>query len=683
MPAWPDAPLVAAFLARATRRLKWLAVMRGAAVGFAIATPIIGGAWLVGGRLPLSLILAAAAIVASVAVALRMERRRRRAACRLEGRVPESRNIIVTADEILQDPDRVRPYVGARVCRDAARIASSIDLSAVFPARRPLAALFAALTLAVAASAAAIARAPVPAVLSIDVLAPGTVIRDVDITVTPPEYSGRAADRVGNPERITVLAGSRIDVAVGGRADRGTIETTAGRTPLRASGDRLIGSVIADRDGFIAIDAQRDADDDRRLIGLAVTPDAAPVVRITTPGKDLVLAAGTETIALEVAAEDDLALASLRLVYTKVTGSGENFTFADGEIPLAIARATGQRWTATATWALAPLKLEPGDMVVYRALARDRRPGAPVAESDAFIVEVLAPGSVASEGFAIDDERDRYAISQQMVILKTERLMARRASLSDEALLEQAMILAAEQRQVRAEFVFMMGGHIEDEEVEAAGEHEIAEGRLENRGRVDLVLAIRAMSEAATSLTAADLSTGLAQERQALAALQRAFTRSRYILRTLSERERVETSRRLTGSLEDVTHDVRRPAAPTMSPRADALGRALTEVAALAGRTDLARPQAAAIDDIAARLLRADPASDAWRRIASMLTRAGAALRADDARAARDALIEAAAALAAALGADVAGAGPAADDSARNRLMHGALADALGRGGRR
>jgi hypothetical protein len=684
MPAWPDGARVAAFLARARRRLAWLAAMRGAAIGLAFAALIVAAGWAAHGRLSTALGLAAIALAASVGVAVAADRRGGGAALRLEARVPACRNIVVTADEILRHPDRVRPYIGARVCQDAARTASSIDLSSVFPMRGPLAALAVTAALAVAAAAAAIAGAPVPAALALDAVAPAAVIRQVEITVTPPEYSRLPASRIEDPERITALAGSRIDVVVQGRADRGAIETAAGRTALNATaGGRLAGSVFAREDGYIAVDAQRGSDDDRRLIGLTVTPDAAPVVRITSPGKDLVFGDGTQTIALEVSAEDDLALASLRVAFTKVTGSGENFTFADGDIPLSITRAGDRRWTAAARWALAPLQLEPGDMVVYRAIARDRRPGAPDAESDAFIVEVLAPGSIASEGFAIDDERDRYAISQQMVILKTERLIARRGSIAAGALLEQAQLLAAEQRQVRAEFVFMMGGHIEDEEVEAAGEHEVAEGRLENRGRVDLVLAIRAMSEAAASLTAADLTTGLAQERQALAALQRAFTRSRYILRTLSERERVEASRRLTGSLDGAARDVREPATAAASPRTDALGRALTETRALAARADLARAQAAAADAIAASLLRVDPAADSWRRIAATLARAAGALRGGDARAARASLMEAAAALAAALRAEAADAGPAAHTSARDRVMDGTLADALGRRGRR
>ena len=65
-------------------------------------------------------------------------------------------------------------------------------------------------------------------------------------------------------------------------------------------------------------------------------------------------------------------------------------------------------------------------MVVYRAAATDKRPGAPPSESDSYIAEILAPGSEAVAGFAIDQDQERYALSQQMIIVKTERLIAKR-----------------------------------------------------------------------------------------------------------------------------------------------------------------------------------------------------------------------------------------------------------------
>jgi len=320
-------------------------------------------------------------------------------------------------------------------------------------------------------------------------------------------------------------------------------------------------------------------------------------------------------------------------------------------------------------------------MIVYRGVAADRRPGAAPVESDALLIEIVAPGAVAAEGFAIDDQRDRYAFSQQMVILKTERLIAQRSKLAADAFQEEAMNIAALQRAVRAEFVFMMGGEIADEEIEAAGESELQEGRLENRGRTDILRAIRSMSRAATALTTLEMPPALTFERQALTSLQQAFSRDRYILRTLTTRERIDFERRLTGLLTDIARDARPPRRVEPSPQIVTLRRVLADVAALSGRADLDASDAAAATAAAERLLRLD-AGNAVRAVATELTSAAAAIRRADVTTARSTLARALLALADATRATLPDAPPAGADPETRRL-EGALADAVRkRGGR-
>ena len=138
-----------------------------------------------------------------------------------------------------------------------------------------------------------------------------------------------------------------------------------------------------------------------------------------------------------------------------------------------------------------------------------------------------------------------------MLIVKTERLHQRRASLPPAELAEQSLNLAVEQRMIRAEFVFMLGGEINDEEVEAEQSVELQAGRLQNRGQRDLRAATIAMSQAEKLLTGANTADALVAERAAVTALQRAFSRDRYILRALATRSQLDPARRLTGSLAD------------------------------------------------------------------------------------------------------------------------------------
>ena len=75
--------------------------------------------------------------------------------------------------------------------------------------------------------------------------------------------------------------------------------------------------------------------------------------------------------------------------------------------------------------------------MIYRIVGRDERPGdAGLASSETFFIEVAGPGQVALAGFELPPDRERYALSQQMIVLKLERLRAREKTL-DRATLEQ------------------------------------------------------------------------------------------------------------------------------------------------------------------------------------------------------------------------------------------------------
>jgi hypothetical protein len=190
--------------------------------------------------------------------------------------------------------------------------------------------------------------------------------------------------------------------------------------------------------------------------------------------------------------------------------------------------------------ALARLGLEPGDALVYRVTARDARPGdLGLATSDTFFIEIAGPGQVALAGFDLPPDRERYALSQQMIVLKIDRLRSKERTIARATLEEEAQAIAAEQRSVRANFVFLMGGHVEDEEIEAEQSHEIQEGRLENTARKDIVQAIQHMSRSEQGLAAFNTGAALPAARAAVEALQRVRPEP-HILRTLPVRSRID-----------------------------------------------------------------------------------------------------------------------------------------------
>jgi hypothetical protein len=688
----PDARALRAFLARALRRATVLAALRGAAVALGIA-----GVLTLAGILPARSpgVALASALVALAAGgsagALIAARRSRHVTALIERRAPASRNLVITAAELVDRPSATPPYVVSRVLHDAAELTGALDLTRTLPARRTaigLATGVAVWLAAVTITMTGLGRSAGTAGARPGPDAPASIAA-IEIRVTPPPYSGLPSRTLGDPSRIEAFAGSQLHVTVTASAVGVTMERVSGTQPLAARGTSFTGDLIADADGFLAIAAvdRSGQSISRRLIGLSVTPDRAPRVRVTAPGRDLLFAHGRRTVDLAIEADDDLGLESLEVRYTKVQGAGENFSFIEGELPLAVVRANDRSWTGRGALRLEPLALEAGDMVIYRGVARDRRPGAPPALSDTFIIEIAAPGALASEGFAMDDRQDRYAISQQMVIVKTERLIARRASLPAADLADEASSLAAEQRQVRAEFVFMMGGELADagldlttlnEVQEAERESDLAAGYLVNQGRADLIRAIRAMSHASTLLDRPELAGALAEEKTALTYLQRAFARSRYILRALTTRERLDLSRRLTGVLAAIARGSRPAVEADATPRVTALRTALAELAALIGDTAGLDAAANRVTALAQAVLRVDPASEPVRAVAADLTAAAGQLNggARDRTTARETLGLAAVSLAAVVRSELVAAAhrPA---SLAARQLDGALADAL------
>lgn len=640
---WPDALDRLVRQARARVRLRGLAV--GVAAGALAALLVLAPIWR-GATTPRTGGIAAAAIVlgATLLAWWRTRSSRRAIAAVVERRTPEFRNLLVTSAELADHPDRARPVMRELVWADAARVAGTVDVASLLPLGRSLALVAGAIGAWAVAGVIVTRVWPMSPAVAIASGQGDAAVLDVTVRVVSPAYSGIAPAALRNPDHVDALAGSQLEFDVEGQAASIIVIDAANASHAlssRAAG-RFAGSVTAATDTYLAIEPVSAAGvaGPRRLVTLSVRPDAPPIVRITAPAKDMYVGDTSRSIDVTATADDDLAVRSLRLVYTKVSGSGENFTFTEGEAPLQLGKPSDRSWTGQGRLALATLGLAPGDTLVYRAVATDSRPNRAPVESDAFIVQVLSPGDVALEGFSTGDDREKYALSEQMIIVKTEQLHAKKSKLSSEDLTDEAMGLSAMQRSVRAEFVFMLGGELEDieaeaaatastdlnEENEAAGEQDLLAGRMQNRGRQDVLTAIRRMSDAATSLAVADTSAALVHERAAVLALQRAFTKSRLILRTMNVRERIDPTRRLTGDAKGEGSWRRSPSEPEAAPRVASLRRALDRLTELAGRSTFSAGDRTRLSTVAESILQVDPGSAALRQAASRVVAAADAV---------------------------------------------------------
>ena len=594
--------------------------------------------WVLKGAVDPWIATASSVLAAAIAGGVLFVRRRSihsaaAAAQRLEACRPASKNVIVTAEELTRHPQRATEGITERVMFDAARALDGVSATDVDRAQRPVLTLLAGVVLLALAIVAPTVRDTASTVADLGRAASealrGSPPFRLTVQIVPPEYAGLESRAVTDPDRLEVLAGTRLRFSVSGdrpaRLRFGPAAVGAFSTP----GATI--EVIAEQNGYFVLEPQ-DGDAPPALVALAVTPDRSPTVAVEQPAKDLLLPDARRTVPVHVRASDDLGLSALELRYTKVSGSGEQFEFIEGSLPLTVSRDSTRDWRGTAQFSLAALALEPGDSLVYRAVARDRRQGdAAAGSSETFYIEIAGPGQVPLEGIEMPPNEERYALSQQMMVVKIERLKARAPSMSREALREESSLLAAEQRSVRANFVFLLGGHVEDEEVEAEQSHEIAEGRLQNTARRDITVAIGHMTRAEQGLAAFDAGRALPPARAAVEALQRAFGRSRYLLRTLASRTPLDPARRLTGNLSAAAGWRRAPGGS--DPRSGDQVRALLDdlLAAYEGLNEDA-PAQRRFTQLAERTLAIDPASAAWQDAARRVRSAAGERAPRDAR---------------------------------------------------
>jgi len=620
---WPDR--TADFvrdLAAVARRRRIEAILRAIAGGLPIAAVVD----LVLRRTGMSALgagtVAIALLVGLAAAWLRRNRMHRipaAAARAVEAARPSSRNVVITAEELLRHPERAAPSIRSRVLHESAEITGAIDRREVVPLARLAVLSAGSFVLAVAFAAGVPARAARAAVQAVQ-QAVGRVgsgqagVFTVSATIVPPSYTREHSRTVQNPDRIEALQGSRLSLTVQGG---GTWRVRFGTDALDAhvsAGSTVVDLPLA-RSGYLAIEpAESDAGSSRRLLPVTVIPDRAPTIRVDAPGKDLLLPDATPVVGLAASAMDDFGLQSLELRYTKVSGSGEQFEFKEGTLPLTISRQSGRAWNARTDLALSKIGLAPGDAMIYRLVGHDERPGdAGIASSETYFIEVAGPGQVALAGFELPPDRERYALSQQMIVLKLDRLRARENAIDRATLEQEVASLSAEQRAVRANFVFLMGGQVEDEEAEAEHSHEIQEGRLENTARREIIDAIQHMGKVEIGLAAVNTGAALPPARAAVEALQRAFGRNRYILRTLPVRSRVDPSRRLTGEI-SMASDWRRELIPPPPDAAvDAARILLARLLELAPAVRAGSVAPSVLNALAEEALAVDPAAEDWQ----------------------------------------------------------------------
>ncbi len=348
------------------------------------------------------------------------------AAGRIERTRPEFQNVVFTAAELAEHPGRARPWIRQRVMADANRLVQGLSPRAVVPLRR----LVVVCAVAVAAAIGVIfnvhERAAEVIVATIQRAADGGSAESqprIVITLQPPAHTKLPTVRLVQPDRLNAVEGTDVRLVIeGGQPRRVRFGTRT--LALRQEQGAAVAEHTLRESGYLAIEG----DGGPRLIPVAVTPDRAPVIKVEKPGRDLLVPDASPAVAVETTRDRRLRpRPQLALRYTKVSGSGEQFEFVEGELPLRVAREDAQAWRGHGASGAVAARAGTGRLArlsrrrARRASRRRGRSRPPTPSSS----KIAGPGQVALEGFEMPPDRERHALSQQMIVLKIQRLRER------------------------------------------------------------------------------------------------------------------------------------------------------------------------------------------------------------------------------------------------------------------
>jgi hypothetical protein len=394
------------------------------------------------------------------------------------------------------------------------------------------------------------------------------------VHIDPPAYAHASSSDLTDPSTITALPGSTITVHGPGEPEG--LVAPIPITPAAGGWDAVF---PMPRDPT----ALRFADgSDSRVVALVPRVDEPPTVVLELPRADTTYRTAPQSIVLEARATDDIGLADGWFEVIVSTGQTEgNFksvTDTLGRVKFSSALTGGLRATLS-------LPLEPGTQLSIRAIARDGNDvtGPGVGASDTRTLRIARPEEYdsLSVAAAAPPILDKALMSQRMLVMETEALVARRKKLDHAHWVSESVRLGNEQERLRQAVDDILnaapasdtsGGGEPGERDDIDASKGGAGSATGTRERGFFQTAYQAMTDAATSLAVGFPDTALPHERKALSALDSARVSNRLYLRGTPPTIIVNTARvRLAGPPGGPTADTAAPAPRSPSPRADSL----------------------------------------------------------------------------------------------------------------
>lgn len=323
-------------------------------------------------------------------------------------------------------------------------------------------------------------------------------LETIVVRVSPPAYAHSVAQTVENPAVVRALVGSSVDIEGRGEAPLVRVVLAADTLTARVINGRWrIELPMLAASGAVRLLAGTH----ERLLALDPVRDSVPVLELTTPARDSILRSGVGRVPLTATVTDDIGLTSGAWELVVSSGAGENFTFRTSTI--GATALSGKAATLTASLNLDALKLEPGDVLHLRAVARDGNTvsgvGMGASETRTWRMARADEYDSVAVDAAPPAEAEKNALSQRMLLMLAQALDRRRGSLAHNTFVNESRAIAVDQTRLRqrvGQIVFQRLGENEGEEGDAF------QRRLDRPVNADSVLAAAARANDAAAAAA-------------------------------------------------------------------------------------------------------------------------------------------------------------------------------------
>lgn len=300
------------------------------------------------------------------------------------------------------------------------------------------------------------------------------VIESVQITITPPAYTGikSRVEETGNVS-AAVMSNLAWSVEISGEdVEAAIIFNDREKVSLQPSGNRYAAAIKADHRQIYRISAStRDTTVYSEYYSINVMEDRPPQFRVSLPTQmRTMLTEQDRQTEMSVEVLDDYGIREVHLNATLARGSGESVRFREQRFEFDRVSGLGsERVEADIKLHADSLEMTPGDELYIYVSASDNHPETQTGRSETYmlVVEDTTRSQPLMAGNIVIDLMPEDFRSQRQIIVDTEKLLSEEDSMSDEQFRVRSRRIGRDQEMLMLEFGQYMS--MEDETSSAGG----------------------------------------------------------------------------------------------------------------------------------------------------------------------------------------------------------------------